>query len=376
MSGPPAHGDGTRTVHAGLPAPEQGQPFLPGPTFAAPFHAAGDPAAVPFVYGRHGNPTWERYEAALGAIEGGHAVAFASGMAACSAVMLPTLRPGDVFVLPSDCYMSVRTVAQGHLASRGVDVRLVPTVGDEVLGAVEGARLVWLESPSNPGLDVADLRAVIDRAHAAGALVAVDNTLATPLGQRPLELGADFSVASDSKHLSGHSDLVLGHVAAATRELAAEVVHWRTHSGSIPGPFEVWLAHRSLGTLDVRLERECANALAIAEFLLAREEVESVRYPGLPGDPSHAIAQRQMTRFGTVVGFDLGGAERADAFLAGCELVAASTSFGGVHTNAERRGRWTRDNVTPGYVRLSAGCENGDDLIADIAASLDRLRED
>jgi cystathionine gamma-lyase len=292
-------------------------------------------------------------------------------MAAATAILLPSLRPGDVLVAPSDCYMSVRTLAEEHLAERGVEVRFVPTAGDEVFAAVDGARLVWLESPSNPGLDVADLRAVIDRAHAAGALVAVDNTLATPLGQRPLELGADYTMSSDSKHISGHSDLVLGHVAASDRELADGLAEWRTHTGSIPGPFEVWLAHRSLATLDVRLERECANALAIAEFLLGRADVSGVRYPGLPGDPAHAIASRQMTRFGTVIGFDVGSAERADAFLAACDLVAESTSFGGLHTNAERRGRWGRDAVAPGFIRLSAGCENAGDLIADIGAALD-----
>lgn len=373
MTGPRRRGDGTRAVHAGLPGAEQGEPFLPGPVFAAPFHAAGDPAEAPFSYGRHHNPTWSRYEAALSEIEGGRAVAFASGMAAVTAVLLPTLRPGDVLVAPSDCYMSVRTIAEGYLTDRGVEVRLVPTGGGAVLDAVDGARLVWLESPSNPGLDVADLRQVIDRAHATGALVAVDNTMATPFGQRPLDLGADFSMSSDSKHLSGHGDLVLGHVAASDPDLAEQVVHWRTHTGSIPGPFEVWLAHRSLATLDVRLERECANALAIAEFLTGRPDVRGVRYPGLPGDPAHALASRQMTRYGTVLGFEIDGADRAEAFVAACELVAGATSFGGVHTSAERRGRWGRDAVAPGYIRLSAGLEDGDDLIADIGAALDRV---
>jgi cystathionine gamma-lyase len=373
MSDAADRGDGTRAVHAGLPAPAQGDPFLPGPTFAAPFHAAGDPHDAPFSYGRLGNPTWQRYEAALGEIERGYAVAFASGMAAATAILLPALRPGDVLVAPSDCYMSVRSVADEYLMPRGVEVRFVPTAGDEVLAAIDGATLVWLESPSNPGLDVADLRTVIDRAHAAGARVAVDNTLATPFGQRPLELGADFSMSSDSKHISGHSDLVLGHVACADQELADEVAHWRTHTGSIPGPFEVWLAHRSLATLDVRLERECANALAIAEFLTGRPDVAGVRYPGLPGDPAYAIASRQMTRFGTVLGFDVGGAERADAVLERCELVAGATSFGGLHTSAERRGRWGRDAVTPGFIRLSAGCENAEDLIADIGAALEAV---
>jgi cystathionine gamma-lyase len=366
-------GDGTRVVHAGLPAPEQGEPFLPGPTFAAPFHATGDPEQVAYYYGRHHNPTWTGLEAALGELEGGQAFVFPSGMAAVSAVLLPLLRPGDVLVAPSDCYMSVRTIAEEYLAERGVNVRLVPTSTDDVLEVLDGARLVWLETPSNPGLDVVDLRLIIDRAHTAGALVAVDNTLATPLGQRPLELGADFSMSSDSKYVSGHGDLLLGHVAASADEHAERVEQWRTHTGSIAGPFEAWLAHRSLATLDVRLERESANALAIADFLSSRSEAQNVRYPGLPGDPSHEVASRQMDRFGTVLSFEVDGADLADAFIDGCELVAGATSFGGVHTSAERRARWGRDAVAPGFIRLSAGCEDADDLIADIGAALDRL---
>jgi cystathionine gamma-lyase len=366
-------GDGTRAVHAGLPGPEQGQPFLPGPTFAAPFHAAGDPHDSPYVYNRYGNPTWERYERALGELEGGEAVAFASGMAAAAAILLPLLRPGDALVLPSDCYMAVRNLAHGHLVERGVELRLVPTAGDDVLAATEGARLVWLESPSNPGLDVADLPRTIERAHDAGAVVAVDNTLATPLGQQPLGLGADYSISSGSKHMTGHSDLNLGHVAVRDPDRAMGLREWRTQTGGIPGPFEAWLAHRSLATLDVRLERECANALAIAEFLAARADVSGVRYPGLPDDPAHELARRQMTRFGTVVGFELDGAERAGRFLAECKLVIESTSFGGVHTTAERRGRWGGDAVTPGFIRLSAGAEDAGDLIADLAAALDSV---
>jgi cystathionine gamma-lyase len=209
--------------------------------------------------------------------------------------------------------------------------------------------------------------------HARGGLLAVDNTTATPLGQRPLDLGADFSVASDTKALSGHSDLLLGHVAASSGEHADQLEHWRTHAGSIPGPFETWLAHRSLATLDIRLERESANALAIAEFLGTRDDVDAVRYPGLPGDPSHEVASRQMDRFGTVLSFVLESADRAESFIDACELVAGATSFGGVHTSAERRARWGRDAVAPGFIRLSAGCENADDLIADITAALDRV---
>jgi cystathionine gamma-lyase len=327
---------------------------------------------VEYVYGRYGNPSWSLYEKALGELDGGRAVAFASGMATVNAVLLPRLRPGDVLVAPSDCYMSVRTLASGYLSERGVEVRLVPTAGDAVFDALAGATMVWLESPSNPGLDVADLERVIERAHGEGALVAVDNTLATPLGQRPLALGADFAMSSDSKHISGHADLVLGHVSVHDDSLVDELHSWRLETGAIPGPFEIWLAHRSLATLDVRLERGCANALAIAEFLATRSDVMRVRYPGLPGDPAYEVARRQMTRFGTVVGFELDGEEPAQAFLAASELVAEATSFGGVHSSAERRARWGGDAIGPGYVRLSAGCEDSDDLIADIGRALDR----
>lgn len=371
MSSGGSRGDGTRAVHAGLPAADQGQPFLPGPTFAAPFHAVGTPDDAPFTYGRYANPTWERYERALADLEGGRAVAFASGMAAAAAILLPQLRSGDVLVLPSDCYMAVRKLAREHLEPRGVEVRLVPTAGDAVLDAAAEAAIVWLESPSNPGLEVSDLGAAVEAAHAAGAAVVVDNTLATPLAQRPLAIGADYSLSSDSKHIGGHADLVLGHVAVRDADRAEALVAWRTLSGAIPGPFEAWLAHRSLATLDVRLERECANALAIAEFLVGRPDVTGVRYPGLPGDPSYDRARRQMTRFGTVVGFELDGAERAQSFLASCRVVVEATSFGGVHTTAERRGRWGGDAVHEGFVRVSAGVEDAGDLIADIGAALD-----
>ncbi len=336
MSAERARGDGTRVVHAGLPDAAEGEPFLPGPTFAAPYHATGDPRSAPYAYGRYHNPTWTRFEQALGELEGGTAMAFASGMAAVSAVLLPRLKQGDVLVVPTDCYMAVRTLASGYLTERGVEVRPVPTAGDAVLGELDGATVVWLESPSNPGLDVADLPTVIERAHAAGALVAVDNTLATPLGQRPLALGADFSVVSASKHLSGHGDLVMGYVAVSDQGRARELMQWRIGTGAIPGPFESWLAHRSLATLDVRLERACSNALVVAQHLKGRSDVTGVRYPGLPDDPAHALAAQQMSRFGTVVAFELSDEASAQAFLAASELIAEacgkSARFGAVHS--------------------------------------------
>lgn len=367
----PEHGPGTRAVHAGLPAPEQGTPFLGGPVFAGPFHLAGDPAGVRYGYGRYGNPTWTAYEAAIAELEGAAAAtAFGSGMAACAAVLLPTLGPGDVLVAAADGYPMVRVIAAGHLAERGVETRFVPTAGDWA-AALEGAKLVWLETPSNPGLDVCDVEAIATAAHAHGALVALDNTLATPLGQSPLGLGCDYSIAADTKATTGHGDLLIGHVATRDEELAQKVRDWRDQTGALPAPLETWLAHRSLATLDVRLARQCANAQALAEALSERAEVADVRYPGLATHPRHELAARQMRRFGMVLAFTLGSAERAQRFLAACELVFEATSFGGVHSTAERRARWGHgDDVPEGFVRFSAGCEDAADLLADVEAAL------
>ncbi len=371
MTGPEDVGDATRVVRAGHPEPQTGEPFLPGPVFAAPFHSGGDPADSPYVYTRYGNPTWERYEQALGELEEAEVVLFPSGMAAAAAVLLAVLEPGESAVLPSDCYLGVRALAEQHLARRGAEVSLVPTVRMDVPSVPEGTGLLWLESPSNPGLDVCDIAALAQTGHAR--VVAVDNTFATPLGQRPLDLGADLSVTSATKHLSGHADLMVGYIATRDPALAGTVRDWRRTAGSIPGPFEAWLAHRSLATLELRLARGCENAAAIAEQLVARDDVGGVRYPGLPSDPAHELAARQMSRFGTIVAFDLGTQERADGFLAAAGLITEATSFGGVHTSAERRGRWGQDDVPAGFIRLSAGCEDRVDLLADVERALDCL---
>jgi cystathionine gamma-lyase len=359
-------GDGTRAIHAGLGPAAQYEPLLPGPQFASLYHLSGDPTGHPLEYGRYGNPTWTRWEQALGELEGGPAVAFASGMAAVAAVLTPRLSPGDVLLLPTDGYPSVRDLAR---SLNGVEVRTAPTT--EIEGALDGVSFVWLETPSNPGLAVCDIAAICTAAHERGALVAVDNTLATALGQRPLELGADFSLASDSKYMTGHSDLILGHVAVTDPQQAAALDSWRRLTGAVPGPFETWLAHRSLATLDVRLERQCGTALGLASMLAERADVSGVRYPGLRSDPSHELAERQMSRFGAIVVFDVGSRERAERFLARCELVAEATSFGGVHSTAERRARWTGNDVPEGFIRFSVGCETPSDLLADVERALD-----
>jgi cystathionine gamma-lyase len=357
-SGDDTRGPSTRAVQAGLPEAEQGEPFLPGPVFAAPYHLQGPADATRFSYQRYTNPTWEGLEAAVGSLEGGDALFFASGMAAVSAVAVSALRPGDVLVAPSDAYPGIRSIASEHLEPRGVEVRLVPTDDGAVRGALDGATMVWVESPSNPGLDMLELGALAHDVHAAGATFVVDNTLAGPLRQRPLDLGADLSVSSASKSLTGHSDLVLGYVAARDPERLASLRSWRSTTGAIPGPFEAWLAHRSLATLAVRLERQEATAAALAEALRRRDDVSDVRWPGV----------------GAVLCFTLAGAERAQAFLGGLRIVAEATSFGGLHSSAERRARWGTDDVAEGWIRFSAGIEDTEDLIADVIGALDAAR--
>ncbi|AWL39536.1 MULTISPECIES: cystathionine gamma-lyase [Streptomyces] len=365
--------DGTRAVRAGLPAPRQYEPTLPGPVFAAHFHLSGEPVG-PYTYGRDTNPTWTLLEQAIGELEApGEQVettVFASGMAAVSAVLLSGARAGDVVVLPDDGYQALPLVRE-QLEAYGVQVRTAPTGGDAQLRALDGAKLLWLETPCNPGLDVCDVRRLVAAAHGAGTLVAVDNTLATPLGQRPLKLGADFSVASDTKAMTGHGDLLLGHVTCKDPELSAGVRRWRKVVGAIPGPMEAWLAHRSLSTLQLRVDRQCGTALALAEFLSGRTDVAGLRYPGLPTDPSYPTAVRQMRRFGSVVSFVLADKDTAERFLAGLRLVDDATSFGSVRSTAERRARWGGDAVPEGFIRLSVGAEDPEDLLADVENALD-----
>ncbi|MBT2378216.1 cystathionine gamma-lyase [Streptomyces sp. ISL-111] len=366
-------GDGTRAVRAGLPEPEQYEPTLPGPVFAAHFHLSGEPVG-PYTYGRDTNPTWTHLERAIGDLEApGEDVSttvFASGMAAITAVLLSQVRTGDVVVLPDDGYQALPLVRE-QLTAFGVEVRTAPTGGDAQLALLEGAKMLWIESPSNPGLDVCDIRRLVAAAHEAGALVAVDNTLATPIGQRPLELGADFSVASDTKGMTGHGDILLGHVTCRDPRLTADVRRWRKVVGAIPGPMEAWLAHRSLATLQLRIDRQCTTALALAEALAKRTEVTGLRYPGLTADPSYGIAVRQMRRFGSVVSFELADRETAERFLSALRLVDDATSFGGVRSTAERRGRWGGDAVPEGFIRFSVGAEDPEDLLADVERALD-----
>lgn len=369
-------GDSTRCVkavaHEGLP----GSPLQPGPVFAAPYLLGEDETDDVDTYARASNPGWRALESALAALE--HASAarvVGSGMSAITVALRALTSPGGTVVVPSDGYYQVRMFATEYLAPHGIEVHelSVAEFGDgslqQVLDAAGPGALVLAETPSNPGLDTVDLRETAALCHRAGAVLLVDNTTATPLGQLPLDLGADVVVASGTKSLSGHSDLLFGYVAVANDDLLPAVDRERLLSGTVLGPFETWLAHRSLGTAGLRFERQCANALAVAEMLRSHPAVSGVRYPGLETDPAHAVAARQMRRYGPLVTFRLPTRDDVYRFVRATELVTPATSFGGIHTTADRRARWG-DAVPEGFVRLSCGIEDTDDLLADLDAAL------
>ncbi len=257
----------TLIVHAGYRKRTEAGPFLSGPQFSSTFTSPGEPSQHALTYGRFHNPTWTAWEEAVGTLEGGHAVTFASGMAAVSAVLGGTLRPGDVLVLPEDCYYTVRRLAAGWLKSIGVDVRLAPTRDNGQAAVIEGATLLWLETPSNPTLDICDIGALSQAARAGGTLVVVDNTTATPYLQQPLALGADIVVHSTTKYVGGHSDSVGGAVLVNDDELASRLHFIQNSMGAVPGPFDCFLTLRGAKTLAVRMERHCDNATAIASTL-------------------------------------------------------------------------------------------------------------
>jgi cystathionine gamma-lyase len=375
---PESWGDGTRSVRAGEAAPVPGAPLRPSPVFAAPFHL-GDQApraGGADAYARTEHPTLRDFETAVGELDRGRCLSFATGMAAITAAVLPFVRAGDRVVLPSDGYYTTRLLASDELERFGVRTDLVPTLEIEAAAArgdLHDARLVLLETPSNPQLDVCDIAAVSRATRAAGALLVVDNTTATPLGQRPLELGADLTVGSDTKALTGHSDLLLGHVSTTDDALYDRIAGWRGHTGSTPGPFEAWLGHRSMSTLDLRLARQAATAAAVAEVLAGSPAVRGVRWPWRAEDPSYALAARQMLRPNGVVSAELADEASVRRFLGACRLWTAATSFGGVHSTVDRRAQWGADAVAPGFVRLSCGIEDTDDLVADLAAALSAL---
>lgn len=345
----------------------QSDPVVPPITASATYHLPTVQTGGQF-YGRNGNPSWDAVEAQLAILEEAEVVSFPSGMAAIAAALFATLKAGDRLVIPADGYYVTRVLSEGFLAPLGVTVTQLRTA-DYDSADFSGAAVVYLETPSNPGLDVVDIAAVAARAKAAGAKVIADNTTMTPLLQRPLDLGADLVVAADTKAPAGHSDVLFGHVAGRDAALMTRIRDWRRMAGAIPGPFEAFLVHRGLETLEVRLERMCASAATIAARLAAHPAVRALRFPGLPGDPSHRAVGGQMANGGFLIGFELADAGAAEAFLAACPLIEQTTSFGGTHTAAERRARWG-DAVPEGFIRLSVGVEPVEPLWQAIRAAL------
>lgn len=359
----------TKIVHSGLGKGENGEPFMPGPVFASTFHLSGETDGNTHQYARYNHPTWEILEKSIGELEQGKTLIFPSGMAAITAILTALLKSGDTLLLPSDGYYTTRSFAETILEKFGVKVLTLPTI--EIPKAdFSHIQLVFLETPSNPLMDVVDISKLADKIHVHGGLLAIDNTTLTPLGQQPLTLGADISMCSDTKAMNGHSDVLMGHVATNNSELFESLLIWRKLSGSIPGPMEVWLFQRGLASLDMRLERMVNNATKIAQFLNTHPAVNSIRYPGLPNDPSFQVAQIQMRNAGFIISFDLGTKVNADNFLKNTTLIYEATSFGGMHTMAERRARWGADDLPEGLIRLSVGCENVQDIIEDLNSAL------
>jgi cystathionine gamma-lyase len=361
-------GSSTRSVKAVSSPAVAGEPVAPQLVSASNYHLAPEATEGLDFYGRVTNPTWRQAESAIATLEGAAAaLVFGSGMAAVTAALRVCARPGSVLVVPADGYYQARAYATEYLAPLGITVLEAPC--DQMCEAARDADVVLAETPANPGLDVVDLHALAQVCRGRGARLLVDNTTATPLGQQPLALGADLVVASATKTLSGHSDMLAGYVAGSHPELMAAVRRERLLAGPVLGPLEAWLVLRSLGSAGLRFDRQCQNTAAVAVLLSRHPEVRSVRYPGLPEDPAHPVASAQMKRFGGLVSFELADAAAVHRFVERSALLVSATSFGGIHTSLDRRARWG-DPVSAGFARLSLGIEDTDDVIADIEQAL------
>jgi cystathionine beta-lyase/cystathionine gamma-synthase len=371
---------GTRAVHAGVaPEPVTGAimtPIFQTSTYVQP--AVGEPRRGTYDYGRTANPTREALEANLAELESGtRAVAFSSGLAAIEAIV-KRLSAGDHVVSEENTYGGTARMFDRVFARLGIDFSYVDSGDTEAVRAAlrPNTKLVHVETPTNPMMHICDIRAVAAVAHDAGALLAVDNTFASPYNQRPLELGADFSVHSATKYINGHSDVIHGIVAVRNEALAEELLFLRMSTGAVPGPMDCWLTLRGVKTLHVRMRQHNANGLAVARYLEAHPRVDRVHYPGLPSHPQHELAARQMDGFTGMVSVDVGTLERARSLTEHCRVFALAESLGGVEslisvpalmTHAsvpeERRAAM---GITPGLVRLSVGIEDEADLLEDL----------
>lgn len=380
----------TVVVAAGRPPRERDEPVNPPIVLSSTYFGTGALGDGDRGYGRYSNPTWDPFEEALGQLEVSElpGLLYASGLAAVSSA-LSLLPAGGVLVMPSHSYAGSLVIAtelaqKGFLELRTVDIADTAAVKEQL--APQGpdaktARMLWIESPTNPMLGIADIRELTAAAHEVGAIVVTDNTFSTPLVQQPLSLGSDVVLHSVTKYLAGHSDVVLGALVTSNSDIRAALLHHRTLHGGIAGPFEAWLALRGLRTLALRVERSQASAAVLAERLSAHPLVESIRFPGLPTDPGHERAKSQMTGFGSIVCIQiapaagLGGADAADKLVRALQLWLPATSLGGVESLIERRRRHTAEplSVPDNLVRLSVGIENVEDLWADLKQALDML---
>jgi cystathionine gamma-lyase len=378
-----SHGLATRALHVGQgPDPSTGAVVVPihlATTFAqeSPGRHQG------FEYSRSGNPTRANLEECLASLEGAtHGLAFSSGLAATATVML-LLDPGDHVVFTEDVYGGTFRLFDKVFRRYGLSFTAVdPTDPDAIAAAMtDRTRMVWLESPTNPLLRVVDLDAVSELVQGAGALVAVDSTFASPVLQRPLELGADLVIHSSTKFLGGHSDVLGGAVLTSDEGLAERLRFHQNAVGAVPSPFDCWLLLRGLKTLQLRVHRQCDNALAVARWLEGQDAVVRVYYPGLESNPGHALARRQMSGYyGGVVSFEVSSGDAARSFLERLRVFTLAESLGAVESLAESPAMMThasipeetrtRVGVSDGLLRLSVGIEDVDDLTADLEQAL------
>jgi len=357
----------TRAVAAGRPS-GTGAPLNEPLVLASNFAPGGDRG-----YSRSdGTPTWAAFEAVVGALEDAEAVAFSSGMAAIAAI-LDQLPVGSRIVWPDDCYQGVAgMIADGERLGRWAASRLPVEDTEAWCEAAATADLVWIESPSNPLLHVADLRRIAVAPRPADSILAIDNTLAGPVAQQPLDLDVDIAVQSATKHLGGHSDLLCGVATTRRGELARRLRQHRELRGATPGTLETFLATRGIRTYHLRAAAAAAAAQELAGRLDAHGKVELVRYPGLESHPSHQVAKQHLANFGSVISFDVaGGAVAADEVCRGVQLIRHATSFGGVESTIERRAAIPgQQHLPPGLLRLGVGIEHVEDLWDDLSQAL------
>jgi len=382
----------TRTIHAAQPSePETGS--LVPPIFQTSTYEQDAPGCHRgFDYSRTNNPTRARLEAVLADLEGvQHAAVFASGLAAEHAILQAYLKPGDEIVIGLDVYGGTYRILNRVFQAQGAVIRQVDVAERAALESALNSRtkLVWLESPTNPRLQVYDISAISAAAHAHRALVVVDNTFATPYFQQPFQLGADIVVHSVTKYLAGHSDLIQGAALAKDVAVFEPIKFLQNATGGVPSPFDCWLTLRGLKTLELRMQRHAENAAAIAEALATHPVVKRVYFPGLPSHPNHDVARRQMSGFGGMVSFELDGTvDNVVEFVSSRRFFALGESLGGVKSLLCHPARMTHASIPPEerakiglsdtLIRLSPGCEHRKDLVADLVAGLEvaqRARE-